>query len=66
MITTGYTLSRTTSEPFAAAVERVWAELASAGFGVLCEIDVNCTASAVVPIGAPRPWAPLTVSLEWA
>jgi uncharacterized protein (DUF302 family) len=43
MLTTGYTLSRTTSKPFGAAVERVRAELASAGFGVLCEIDVQQT-----------------------
>jgi uncharacterized protein (DUF302 family) len=43
MLTTGYTLSRTTNKPFAAAVERVRAELASAGFGVLCEIDVQKT-----------------------
>jgi uncharacterized protein (DUF302 family) len=43
MLTTGYTLSRTTSKPFAAAVDSVRAELASAGFGVLCEIDVQKT-----------------------
>jgi uncharacterized protein (DUF302 family) len=43
MLTTGYTLSRTTSKPFGAAVERVRAELAIAGFGVLCEIDVQQT-----------------------
>jgi uncharacterized protein (DUF302 family) len=43
MLTTGYTLSRTTNKPFAAAVERVRAELANAGFGVLCEIDVQKT-----------------------
>ncbi len=43
MLTTGYTLSRTTGRSFAAAVERVRAELASAGFGVLCEIDVQQT-----------------------
>jgi uncharacterized protein (DUF302 family) len=43
MLRTGYTLSRTTSKPFGAAVERVRAELASAGFGVLCEIDVQET-----------------------
>jgi uncharacterized protein (DUF302 family) len=43
MLTTGYTLSRTTNKPFAAVVERVRAELANAGFGVLCEIDVQKT-----------------------
>jgi len=43
MLTTGYTLSRTTNRPFGAAVERVRAELASEGFGVLCEIDVQKT-----------------------
>jgi uncharacterized protein (DUF302 family) len=43
MLTTRYTLSRATSKPFAAAVECVRAELASAGFGVLCEIDVQQT-----------------------
>jgi uncharacterized protein (DUF302 family) len=43
MLAAGYTLSRTTSNPFGAAVERVRAELASAGFGVLCEIDVQKT-----------------------
>jgi uncharacterized protein (DUF302 family) len=40
---TGYTLSTTTSAPFAAAVEHVRAELAEHGFGVLCEIDVQAT-----------------------
>jgi uncharacterized protein (DUF302 family) len=43
MLTTGYTLSRTTSKPFEGAVERVRAELQRAGFGVLCEIDVQKT-----------------------
>ena len=43
MLTTGYTLSRTTSKPFGTAVERVRAELQNAGFGVLCEIDVQKT-----------------------
>ena len=41
MLTTGYTLSATTPLPFAAAVERVRAELKAGGFGVLCEIDVQ-------------------------
>lgn len=40
---TGYTLSATTSAPFAEAVERVRAELQHEGFGVLCEIDVRAT-----------------------
>jgi uncharacterized protein (DUF302 family) len=43
MLTAGYTLSRRTNKPFEAAVEHVRAELASAGFGVLCEIDVQKT-----------------------
>ena len=43
MLTTGYTLSTTTEHPFAAAVERVRAELKAEGFGVLCEIDVQAT-----------------------
>ena len=36
-----YTLSTVTSKPFADAVARVRAELEDAGFGVLCEIDVQ-------------------------
>jgi uncharacterized protein (DUF302 family) len=40
---TGYTLTATTSAPFADAVERVRAELKEEGFGVLCEIDVRAT-----------------------
>jgi uncharacterized protein (DUF302 family) len=43
MLTTGYTLSATTTLPFADAVERVRAELKTEGFGVLCEIDVQTT-----------------------
>jgi uncharacterized protein (DUF302 family) len=39
----GYTLTTTTSAPFADAVERVRAELKEEGFGVLCEIDVQAT-----------------------
>jgi uncharacterized protein (DUF302 family) len=38
-----YTLSATTSLPFADAVGRVREELAREGFGVLCEIDVQET-----------------------
>ena len=40
---TGFTLSTTTSTPFAEAVERVRSELQEEGFGVLCEIDVRAT-----------------------
>jgi len=40
---TGYTLTATTNAPFAAAVERVRAELKEEGFGVLSEIDVQAT-----------------------
>ncbi len=40
---TSYTLSATTSAPFAEAVERVRAGLKEEGFGVLCEIDVQAT-----------------------
>lgn len=40
---TGYTLTTTTTLPFAKAVERVRAELKDEGFGVLCEIDVQAT-----------------------
>ena len=43
MLTTGYTLSATTSLPFADVVDRVRAELKREGFGVLCEIDVQAT-----------------------
>ena len=43
MLTTGYTLSKTTSQPFDATVGRVREELATAGFGILCEIDVQAT-----------------------
>ncbi len=38
-----YTLSTSTSVAFADAVTRVREELASEGFGVLCEIDVQAT-----------------------
>jgi uncharacterized protein (DUF302 family) len=40
---TRYTLSTTTTAPFAETVERVRAELKEEGFGVLCEIDVQAT-----------------------
>jgi uncharacterized protein (DUF302 family) len=43
MLATGYTLTSTTTLPFAEAVERVRAELKNDGFGVLCEIDVQAT-----------------------
>jgi uncharacterized protein (DUF302 family) len=43
MLATSYTLSTTTSKPFAETVERVRDELKQEGFGVLCEIDVQAT-----------------------
>jgi len=43
MPATDYTLTATTAQPFADAVERVREELAVEGFGVLCEIDVQAT-----------------------
>ena len=43
MLATSYTLSATTTRPFADAVERVRDELKAEGFGVLCEIDVQAT-----------------------
>jgi uncharacterized protein (DUF302 family) len=43
MLATSYTLTATTPLSFDAAVERVRAELATEGFGVLCEIDVQAT-----------------------
>jgi uncharacterized protein (DUF302 family) len=43
MLTTGYTLTATTTAPFDETVERVRGELASEGFGVLTEIDVQAT-----------------------
>jgi uncharacterized protein (DUF302 family) len=39
----GYTLSTTTELTFTDAVARTREELAAAGFGVLCEIDVQAT-----------------------
>jgi uncharacterized protein (DUF302 family) len=46
VLTTEYTLSATTTARFDTAVERVRAELAAEGFGVLCEIDVRTTLKA--------------------
>jgi uncharacterized protein (DUF302 family) len=43
MLATGYTLTETTPLLYDEAVERVRAELATGGFGVLCEIDVRAT-----------------------
>jgi uncharacterized protein (DUF302 family) len=43
MLATSYTLSEKTTLPFEQAVERVREELKAAGFGVLCEIDVQAT-----------------------
>jgi len=43
MLATSYTLSATTSQTFAAAVERVRDELQTEGFGILSEIDVQAT-----------------------
>jgi uncharacterized protein (DUF302 family) len=40
---THYTLSTQTAAPFGVAVARVRDELKAAGFGVLCEIDVQAT-----------------------
>ena len=40
---TSYTLTTTTTAPFAEAIERVRAELKEEGFGILCEIDVRAT-----------------------
>jgi uncharacterized protein (DUF302 family) len=46
MLASRYTLSARTAQPFRDAVERVRAELAAEGFGVLCEIDVQATLKA--------------------
>ncbi len=47
---TGYTLSATTTAPFADTVERVRGELKEEGFGVLCEIDVQATLKAKLDV----------------
>jgi uncharacterized protein (DUF302 family) len=47
---TGYTLSATTTLPFADAVTRVREELQAEGFGVLCEIDVQATLKAKLDV----------------
>lgn len=39
----GYTISRTVEGEFDEVVERVEAELAEEGFGILCDIDVSAT-----------------------
>lgn len=46
MVGTGYALTGTTTLAAQAAVDRVREELASEGFGVLCEIDVQATLQA--------------------
>jgi uncharacterized protein (DUF302 family) len=46
MLATRYTMSDRTALPFDEAVERVRQELQAAGFGVLCEIDVQATLKA--------------------
>lgn len=43
MLTTSYTLTATTTAAFDETVERVRDELATEGFGVLAEIDVQAT-----------------------
>lgn len=43
MLTSTYSLSATTKQPFEEAVARVRDELTAEGFGVLCEIDVQAT-----------------------
>lgn len=50
MSTRAYSLTETTDLPFDDAVERVRAELAAEGFGVLCEIDVRATLRAKLGI----------------
>ncbi len=50
----GYALSATTALPFDEATERVRAELAAEGFGVLCEIDVQATLRAKLGIETGR------------
>jgi uncharacterized protein (DUF302 family) len=50
MRATAYTLSTKTSAPFAEGVERVRSELQRAGFGVLCEIDVQAALRAKLDV----------------
>lgn len=50
MLRTRYTLATTTQLGFADAVERVREELATEGFGVLCEIDVQATMKAKLDV----------------
>ena len=53
-IDTHYALSKTTELEFGDAVERVRAELAEEGFGILCEIDVQATLRAKLGIERER------------
>ena len=46
MLASGYALSAVSALPVPEAAERVRAELAAEGFGVLCEIDVQATLEA--------------------
>jgi uncharacterized protein (DUF302 family) len=54
MHATGYTLKAATPLSYDDAVERVRAELASEGFGVLCEIDVQATLRAKLGVETGR------------
>jgi uncharacterized protein (DUF302 family) len=49
-----YAMVRTTSLPFEEADQRVRAELAKEGFGVLTEIDVTATLKAKLDVDVPR------------
>ena len=50
----GYTLKATTTQSYGEAVERVRAELANEGFGVLCEIDIQATLRAKLGVETDR------------